>query len=62
MKETIDRKKEGRYRNMVRLNTPIYEAQDKELNHICEVIDKSKADVVRDALTLYINTMIKAGV
>ena len=57
-----ERKTEGRYNNMVRLNTPIYEAQDTEINRICNVIGKSKADVIREAISLYINTLRKEGV
>lgn len=62
MTETNERKREGRFDNKVRLNIPIFAAQDKELDRICAITGKSKSDAVREAIQVYINELRKAGI
>jgi len=57
-----ERKREGRFDNKVRINIPIFVSQDKELDRICLITGKTKSDAVREAVQIYINEMIKAGV
>jgi predicted DNA-binding protein len=52
----------GKFKNKVQLSTLIMEAQDKELDKLCEKTGRSKASIIGEAIQLCINEYHKMGV
>ena len=57
-----NRKSEGRFGNMVRLNILIGHAQDAELDNAIDKLQKSKSNIVRDAIQFYLGHLAGKGV
>jgi len=60
--EVAKRKTIGKHGNKVRLNTLVYAWQLEELDRIGQVTGHSMADMVSQALVIYIGELKKAGV
>lgn len=59
---TINRKMEGRYGNMVRLNILIPDAQDRELDRAGAILSLDKSKTVRDAIQFYLGHLANTKV
>ena len=60
--ELKERRYYGKFNNQVQLNLRITPTQDKCIEQIAEVFDKSKANVVREAIQFYYGYLKNQGV
>jgi len=60
--EVLGKKTVGKYNNLVRLSVHIYAAQDEQLLQVSIKLGKSKNQLIREAVTVYLGIMAREGV